>query len=577
MKVLLVHPEDDLPSGSCGDLIVDLGRAPAATYERWSRQSGSIVTGIYDSADGVADLHLCRKLLASGMGCLLDEHGIDWWDVLSLRLVPDLQQLILFDRLLRSINSPVQIYATRPLRIAKFFPKGSNPKISFSAEPFGFSRRGRNLWRTFRSLDHVQVAQIVQDKFDRNHAIRRMISRKQRRSSHSSILLPSAYVNVTRMAVRYAELLPTENFLLVSARRSGQLKSLPTNVAGVSLDAYFESPNVPDTQMIHEWGRLRKRLVQSDPIFARAQDCGILEHVESDLQWSLRIRDAWINVLDRENVAACFCADDTNPYTRIALLVTKARGLPTVACHHGALDYYAALKNPAADYYLAKTELERNYLINRSGISREKVLLGGPGSSFACRERDLQKRNWIVWFTEGYGATGWRSQEVYQDLLPQLYSLAQSCGLKLVLKLHPFDSVRDHRHKLRNILKNQAGNVDIIDGPANTDLWENTRFALTAESSVALECAARKIPIFLCTWLQDCYSGYAEQYAKFGVGIPLRSSEQVSDIPRLLALDSVRYAPNDESIAPQVFKSLFTGPQIRESVLNEQTFAGCAI
>ena len=53
------------------------------------------------------------------------------------------------------------------------------------------------------------------------------------------MLLPSAYVNVSRTAASYAALLPSENFLLVYARNSARLKTLPSNVSTTSLDPYF--------------------------------------------------------------------------------------------------------------------------------------------------------------------------------------------------------------------------------------------------------------------------------------------------------------------------------------------------
>src|SRR5579864_3365495 len=136
MRVLLVHPKDDPPSGSRWDLIVDFGRAPAVTYESWSKQTGSVVTSIYDFVDETVDLRLCHKLLTRGMGFLMDEHGVDWWDVLSLRMVPDLQQFILLNRLLASIDTRDQLYATRPIRGAKFLQQQLNSPISI--EPFGF-------------------------------------------------------------------------------------------------------------------------------------------------------------------------------------------------------------------------------------------------------------------------------------------------------------------------------------------------------------------------------------------------------------------------------------------------------
>jgi len=64
------------------------------------------------------------------------------------------------------------------------------------------------------------------------------------------------------------------------------------------------------------------------------------------------------------------------------------------------------------------------------------------------------------------------------------------------------------------------------------------RFALTGQSTVAVECTARNIPVFLCAWLRDSYTGYVQQYARFGIGQILDSAEQFADIPGLLELQS---------------------------------------
>ena len=56
MRVLLLHPEDELPGERTGgkwDLVVDLGRAPLATYERWGAQTGGRVISLYDFGTGL--------------------------------------------------------------------------------------------------------------------------------------------------------------------------------------------------------------------------------------------------------------------------------------------------------------------------------------------------------------------------------------------------------------------------------------------------------------------------------------------------------------------------------------------
>ena len=71
MRVLLLHPEDQLPATRPGrpwDLVVDLGRAPVATYERWSNEAGGRVISLYDFGGDFEDGHRVRKLLQLGLG-----------------------------------------------------------------------------------------------------------------------------------------------------------------------------------------------------------------------------------------------------------------------------------------------------------------------------------------------------------------------------------------------------------------------------------------------------------------------------------------------------------------------------
>ena len=88
---------------------------------------------------------------------------------------------------------------------------------------------------------------------------------------------------------------------------------------------------------------------------------------------------------------------------------------------------------------------------------------------------------------------------------------------------------------LRRLIPENASQIEVLAGPPTEQLWNNTLFALTVQSSTALECAALGIPVFLCGWLRDSYSGYVEQYARFGAGHILKSPQQIAEIPRLLA------------------------------------------
>jgi hypothetical protein len=338
-------------------------------------------------------------------------------------------------------------------------------------------------------------------------------------------------------------------------------------VVQLSLDSYFPASISPEFALLEAWGTLRRKLRRENPIFRVADGAGMLEKVEPVLRWSLRLRDAWWNLLEAECVEGCLSADDTNPYSRIPLLLAKVRGIPSVACHHGALDCWMAAKTLASDFYLSKSDMEWDYLVNQCHLARERIVSGGPGDVDKVSALPAAEASHIVFFTEPYETSGWRVEEIYQDILPRLYALAQSCGLKLVLKLHPFENIKTHRKRVCRILGREA-EVEITAGPTTIDLWRKMKFAFTVQSSIALECAATRVPVFLCGWLRDSYSGYVEQYAKFGVGHLLETPEQISEIPDLLASQRYPAAALGKSIQPEILQSLFSRDYCLPSAIN---------
>jgi hypothetical protein len=87
---------------------------------------------------------------------------------------------------------------------------------------------------------------------------------------------------------------------------------------------------------------------------------------------------------------------------------------------------------------------------------------------------------------------------------------------------------------LRRLAPQLERQIEVLAGPPSHELWDTTQFALTVQSSTALSCAALGIPVFLCAWLRDAYSGYVPQYTRFGIGHVLESPEQIAQIPGLL-------------------------------------------
>ena len=554
MRVLLLHPEDELPAERAGrkwDLIVDLGRAPVTTYERWGAQTGGRVVSLYDFGKDFEDVHRVRELLRLGIGQWVDGSGIDWWDVLSLMIEPDLRQLMLIGRLAGELPTGCEIVASRSSPLAAAMQSFTGTKqVSVKAGFRPGLRWARHYRDVFTQLDRTQISQAFQDKFDREHFVRRRLARRPRSSKHPVVLLPSAYVNVSRTAASYAALLPSEKFLLVYARNSARLKTVPPNISTSSLDSYFVTAGRTEVAALEKtWESLKHRLVGGAQEYAAAEATGLFDRIPGLMRWGVAVRDAWNQVFESETVAGCLCTDDSNPYTRLPLILAANRGIPTLVSHHGAMDSKMAVKVAHADTYLAKGEIERDFLLRACGVAPEKVVLGGqglPSSADPVKPASQSAEPWLVFFTEPFQAAGWRTEEVYRDLLPKLWSLAHSCGLKLVFKLHPFESIKGHRRILRKFLPTQEPGIGVMSGAPSPQLWRNARFALVVQSTVALQCVSLGIPVFLCSWLRDSSAGYVEQFSKFGVGHILKSADELREIPRLLERNgrTVKMRPN---------------------------------
>jgi hypothetical protein len=539
MRVLLLHPKDALAESypvQRWDLVVDMGRAPVGTYQRWSQQAGCPVISIYDHAEETEDLYRLRDILRLGSGRVTDQWGIDWWEVLSLEIAPQLQQLGLVNRLSKALDAGCELYSSQPHFLATAVQKLLDARLTILESGFQsvirWAKHSRNV---LSQLNASQLLQVLEDKLDGEHSIRRRFAGRRHSSRQPIILLPSAYVNVSRTALSYAELLPDHQFLLVHSRSNAKLTSLPKNVRAASLTPYFVQRDKKETAcLIESWNSLRKQLVAAAEEFNTADAVGLLQRIPSLLPWGIALRDAWNQVFESENVTACFSADDSNPPSSIPLILAKKRGVPALACHHGALNYMMAIKANHADFYLAKSEMERDYLKRTCHVAPEKIAAPSWAKPGPLLRAPRRAAPWLVFFSEPYQSYGWRSDEVYRDILPRLRGLAQACGLKLVFKLHPFESIKGHRRMLRRLMPALEHPIEVLAGPPSDQLWNNTRLALTVQSSTAVECAALGIPVFLCAWLRDSYSGYVRQYGRFGVGYVLESSEQIADIPTLL-------------------------------------------
>src|SRR5450759_1757927 len=577
MRVLLLHPDDDFHGSwtrQHWDSVIDLGRAPKSFYDERSAALGCPVFSIFDLAVEVEDLQIWRHLLEPGMGRVVDRFGIDWWDVISLVLQPELQDVRLALRLAEKLSGCRTLVVSRPSVTAEALRLQLG--IPLQVRHRGLQKRlvPRILRRSVtaaRNLSFEQFLQVVYDKYDPHYRWRRKLAGVPEQSSESKsepiVLLPTAYSNVTKTALRYAGILPEQKFFLVLARESAAVSPVPANVKTARLAGFaMKRCDRNELQKLEVCWKQMEQSLGEHPAFRLPVRLGILKKGPRWLRWGLAVRDAWLRVFETRSVAGCLSADDSNPYTRIPLLLAEQRGIPAVACHHGALDCRMAFKNPRFSNYLAKGEMERDYLERICGVDASRIRIGAASSPWQENRSVWSERApWITFFTEPYETDLWRVEAIYREVLPRLCAAARGSGRTVVLKLHPFESARQRRRLVaRTLSEDDRKLVSVTDAPLSREILQKTWCAVTVESTVAFECAAVGIPAFLCGWLLHAYAGYAPQYVRFGVGRMLEFPDDLLRIPDMLRAvmpDSDTASRLVQAISPEALWEVLRQPQ----------------
>jgi hypothetical protein len=388
-----------------------------------------------------------------------------------------------------------------------------------------------------RRFSVAQIKEILLDKYDSRYRWRSRFAARPKPCADPVVLLPSAYENVSRGGAAYARLLPRQPFLLVATRQSARQFAPPSNMHVRDLAAYAKGGPASGevSSLIERWLELRANLNSSSETRGLVQ-LGVLDAFPRWIRDGIATRNAWREVLEREPVCGVFCGDDSNRYTRLPVLLAARRKIPTVDFHHGAFDGRYLLKELPCDRYLAKNEMERDYLLRVCGLPGEKIAIGAPpGQACAAKDTGQVEGTSAVFFSEPYEAAGMRAEEVYREILPALCRLAREDRRSVILKLHPFESRSQRCGIVREILTPEDQRlVTVRDGPLTNELLARAWFGVTVESTAVLDCWQNGICCFLCGWLTLSPYGYAQQFARFGVGEVLGSVEEMREIPQRL-------------------------------------------
>lgn len=540
MRVLLLHPDDSPLTGPWSrqhwDLIIDLGNSSLFSADRWAQHFRCPVLRSESFRQGINDARRVREMFSFPRRRLLDEEGVDWWDLLCLLVAPQAFELLAFQRLAEEIKPEQELCSTRCGGSIRIFEALLGRRThAFGGGVLAYSAaRAMHYAGLLRRFSPSQFKEIFLDKYDPAYEWRFRTATKPRPCTEPVVLVPSAYGNVSRTASAFARLLPRQSFLMIATRQSAKKFMPPPNLETRDLFAYaaHTSQGAEMDSLLNRWIELGKEFAAVPELHVLTR-AGILDPVAGWIRSGLGVRNAWREVLEREPVQGVLCGDDSNLYTRLPVLLAARRGIPTVDFHHGAIDGRYMLKELPCDLYLAKNEMERDYLVRLCGLPPEKIVIAAPAAAtFSQDARPNPGERSAIFFSEPYENAGMRAEEVYAEILPGLFRLATANRRSLVIKLHPFESRDQRRRIVLDILGPDAGNsVRVVGGPLTSDLLAQAWFGVTVESTSVIDCLQNGVCCFLCGWLSLSPYGYAQQYSRFGVGKILKDSRQIAEIP----------------------------------------------
>jgi len=540
MRVLLLHPDDSPLTGPWSrqhwDLIIDLGKSSSFSADRWAQHFRCPVLRSESFRRGLDDAHKVSEIFSIPRRRLVDEEGIDWWDLVSLLVAPQAFELLSLERVAHQVKPDHEFWSTRPGGTVCIF----EALLGRPIHAFGTGVLSRSAARAMhyaglvRRFSPAQFKEIFLDKYDPAYDWRSRITSKPRPRSEPVVLLPSAYGNVSRTASAFARLLPRQSFLMIATRESAKKFVPPANLEIRDLFAYAaRRSHAERDSLLNRWLELRKEF-EAVPELRLLDRAGVIDPMPGWIGSGIGVRNAWREVLQHEPVQAVLCGDDSNLYTRLPVLLAARRGIPTVDFHHGAIDGRYMLKELPCDLYLAKSEMERDYLVRVCGLPAEKIVIAAAVAEKNNLDAPPDQRSAAsaIFFSEPYENAGMRAEEVYAEILPELFRVANANQRGLVIKLHPFESRHRRRRIVVDVLGPEAARmVNVVDGPLTLELLAQAWFGVTVESSSVIDCLQNGVCCFLCGWLPLSPYGYAQHYARFRVGKILEDATKIADIP----------------------------------------------
>lgn len=570
MKILLLHPLDspwnDLWRQKKWDMVVDLGWAGDEAYLLWEQTYKCKVLSIWTEVDKTTFYQQVNDIQDTMRNQLVDTYGIDWLDIILPSIRKQIFDIILSRAMISCLPRNTTIFVSRKHDLADYISEGLGQSVIVLYQDQKISRAEKLLEyvRNAFQFSSKQLCEILVNKFDALYQKRRLLKLQLKKIDGRMplVLVPSSYVNVSRNASKFAASMSDYEFLIVTLQPNAKLFDERDNIRTTSIASYVPSVRAIQTelkQLLEQWGCVRQSLIKTNAEFELLDRIGAFNTLPAFLRRGLILKEAWKKSFETLRPNSVFCGDENNFDMRLSVLIAKSLGIRTVSFHHGALDCSMYLKPLSSSFYLTRSLMEYDYL-SKSDMLFTRALIKPNIREISPLNRgmlDRSNENLIIFFSEPYECGEGRVDEIYRSILKPLLKIAHSEHRRIIVKLHPFESLKQRIKVIHNIVKQEdLSMIQVIEGPLDSKLLEQVWFVITLKSSVVIDCAEKNIPCFMCKWLDYFCNGYIDQFAKFGAGYVLNKQKDINDIPMFLLRDSQKKSTSLEHnfSAPDISK-----------------------
>ena len=548
MNILLLHPLDspwsDIWREKKWDMVVDLGWAGEESYLKWEQIYKCKIISIWSGIEKVTFYQQVNDIQDTMRDQLVDTYGIDWLDMILPLLRKHIFDMILSREIVPYLPPHAIVFVSRPHVLADYISEalGQSAIILYQNQTVSRAEKSLEYVKKAFHFSSKQLYEILVNKFDALYQKRRLLKLQLKRADGSMplVFVPSSYVNVSTNASKFAASMSDYEFLIVTLQPNAKLFDERDNIRTTSIASYVPSVRAIQfelKQLLEQWGHVRQALIKNNTAFELLDRNGAFNALPAFLRRGLILKAAWKKAFETLRPDSLFCGDENNSDMRLSTLVAKSLGIRTVSFHHGALDCSMYLKPLSSNFYLTRSLMEYDYLSNIDMLSTGALIKPNVCEISLHRREVLERSNegLIIFFSEPYECGEGRVDEIYRSILKPLLKIARSDHRRIIVKLHPFESVKQRTKLIRNIVTPEdLAMIQVIEGPLDSELLEQAWFVITLKSSVVIDCAEKNIPCFMCKWLDYFCNGYIDQFAKFGAGLLLNKQEEINDIPLFL-------------------------------------------